>query len=35
MKTYKYKIGIIYNRKYLFKFVFNKKYIKIENWLFG
>ena len=33
-KTIKiYKINIVYNNKYLFKFIFGKTNVKLENWL--
>lgn len=34
-RNFKYKVNIIYNRKYLFKFIFNSAKIKIEKWLFS
>lgn len=32
-KVKSYKVNIIYNNKYLFKFVFGKNDVKIENWI--
>lgn len=32
-KIKSYKVNVIYNDKYLFKFIFSTSSIKIENWL--
>jgi hypothetical protein len=31
-KIKNYKINVVYNNKYLFKFVFSKTNVKIEKW---